>query len=79
MAKPYSKDLRTRVVETIHAGATIAEAAGARSSLSAGLYERSTRAGWTNNSSDGRDRELALPAARSQLLVLLAAGARDLL
>ena len=51
----------------------------ARSSLSAGLYERSTRAGWTNNSSDGRDRELALPAARSQLLVLLAAGARDLL
>ena len=27
MAKPYSEDLRTRVVETIEAGATIAEAA----------------------------------------------------
>ena len=27
MAKPYSEDLRTRVVETIDAGATIAEAA----------------------------------------------------
>jgi hypothetical protein len=27
MAKPYSEDLRTRVVETIDAGATIPEAA----------------------------------------------------